>query len=397
MSVDNLRLLLGVSGGIAAYKIPLLIRLLKKNGVEVKVVLTEAAKTLVGEDALKTVSNNPVFSDKTSTVYDMDHIGLAQWADVFLISPCTANMFAKIAHGIGDNLLSTLVLSFEGSLILAPAMNTAMWNNIAVESNIALIKKRGIRVLPVGYGSLACGDEGAGRMLSIDSLAEYVYGALLPQCLKGKNVLIASGPTREAIDPVRVLTNCSTGRMGAALAYTALAMGASVTVVAGQSEIPLPEEITRIDVVSSRQMSDALHDNFTESDFCIMAAAISDFCPKDYSKEKIKRSDNKTMMLELIPNKDIASSLGQKKKNQFLVCFSLETDGGEERAIEKMQKKACDMMVYNNVKTSLGINTSKITLLFQDASPQRLSAMSKRKCAQQILLEMAKKAGLYHA
>lgn len=396
MKEKKLHLLLGISGGIAAYKIPRLIRLLTQNNVEIKVVLTKAARTLVGEDTLRTVSENPVFLDEKPPVYDMDHIRLAGWADLFLICPATANTIAKIAHGIADNLLTTLALSFDGPFLIAPAMNTVMWENPATCDNIATLKKRGVRVLPVLSGPLACGDEGEGRMISIETIAEFVLGANMPRCFSSKRILIASGPTIEPLDPVRVITNRSSGKMGAALASAAMCMGAEVAVVSGPTEVDLPEGITVERVMTSKEMASALYSHFTDADVCIMTAAISDFRPRNYSDEKIKRIDKGVLSIEFVPNQDIAADLATKKKRQFLVCFSLETGDDEKRAAEKMIKKGCDMMVLNSVDTSLGKEMTEISILYPGETQKKINPMSKRECARVILRSIADRLGLYN-
>jgi phosphopantothenoylcysteine decarboxylase/phosphopantothenate--cysteine ligase len=396
MKHKKLNLLLGISGGISAYKLPLLIRLLKKHNIDIKVVLTRAAMSLVGVEAIRAVSQGPVYLDDNNTAYDMDHIRLAQWADLYFICPTTANTIAKIAHGIADNLLTTLVLSFNGITTVAPAMNTAMWQNAATCDNIEILKKRGVRVLPVVSGPLACGEDGAGRMLSIDTIAEYILGAQLPHCFYGKKILIASGPTVEPIDPVRIITNRSSGKMGAALANAALCMGADVTVITGPSQIPLPEGIRVENVSTSKEMSDALKSHFNKTDVCIMAAAIGDFRPLNFSKEKIKKDGRKSLSIELKPNQDIAAMLAKKRKKQFLACFSLETDGGEKRAEEKMNKKGCDMMIYNSVDSSLGTDKTKISILYPGQPTKKMDTMDKRESARSILLAIAEKLGLFN-
>ncbi|MDO5576579.1 MAG: bifunctional phosphopantothenoylcysteine decarboxylase/phosphopantothenate--cysteine ligase CoaBC, partial [Fibrobacter sp.] len=226
-----LRVVIGISGGIAAYKIPQLIRLLTKQNVEVKTVITPSAEKLVGEEAVRTVSSNPVYGDKVS-FFDMDHIRLADWADLYLICPATANTIAKITHGIADNLLTTLALSIpETKIAVVPAMNTVMWQNSATQANIKQLKSRGVFVFPVDSGELACGSSGLGRMIAVEDIAEWVAAfSRKTGVLSGKTVLISSGPTEEPIDPVRVITNRSTGKMGAALAREALALGANVIV-----------------------------------------------------------------------------------------------------------------------------------------------------------------------
>ncbi len=392
---QTIHLILGISGGVSAYKVPGLIRLLKKHVIEIKVVVTESALNLVGENTLQTITGHPVFKDKCS-FYDINHIRLAEWADIFLVCPATANTIAKIAHGIADNLLTTIALAFDKNCIIVPAMNSVMWRNPATVDNIAILKKRGIRVLPVSEGALASGDEGPGRMISITSIVEYILGVDLPNCFSGKSVLIASGPTEEPIDPVRVITNRSSGRMGAALANAAMCMGADVTVVTGHSMIEFPDCINMEHVSTSTEMADTLVKHFDKCDVCIMAAAVSDFRPRNFSEKKITSSDKDSFSLELVVNQDIALSLAQKKDKQFLACFSLETHDNEKSALKKMEKKKCDMIIHNSVDSSLGLETSKISILYPGEPPIQMDTMSKRECARTILLGIADKLGLYN-
>jgi phosphopantothenoylcysteine decarboxylase/phosphopantothenate--cysteine ligase len=399
MQPEKLRLLVGVSGGIAAYKVPSLIRLMKKYDVAVKVVITASARSLVGEETLRTVSGNPVYSDSAVSAYDMDHIRLAEWADLFLICPATANTMAKIARGMADNLLTTLALSFSGPLFLAPAMNPVMWQNPATGDAIACLKKRGVRILPVTNGPLACGDEGPGRMLGIETIAEYILGSNVPRCLEGKKILIASGPTAEPIDPVRVITNRSSGRMGAALASAALCAGADVTVVSGPAQAALPEGITVERVTTAGEMAEALRQRFDHCDICVMAAAISDFRPQQVATEKIKRSGSGPVTLVLEPTEDVAALLARRKNKQYLVCFALETDSsgqGEEQALAKMQAKKCDMIVFNTVESSLDTENATISIIAAGKSSQRKQPMSKREAAREIVITIAREVGLFN-
>lgn len=377
-----LRVVIGISGGIAAYKIPQLIRLLTKQNVEVKTVITSSAEKLVGEDAVRTVSSNPVYGDKVS-FFDMDHIRLADWADLYLICPATANTIAKITHGIADNLLTTLALSVpETKIAVVPAMNTVMWQNMATQANIKQLESRGVFVFPVDSGELACGSSGLGRMVDIEDIAEWVIGfSKKTGVLSGKNVLISSGPTEEAIDPVRVITNRSTGKMGAALAREALALGANVTVVSGPSQEKLPIGAEIINIRTACQMQDALLSKFDAADICIMAAAVSDFRVENYSETKIQKNENGNLVLELKPNPDILEKLGKTKKNQFLVGFALENNNSEDRARLKMEKKGCDMMIYNNFDSSLGLSTTRISILAKNGFNERISVMSKSEAA----------------
>jgi phosphopantothenoylcysteine decarboxylase/phosphopantothenate--cysteine ligase len=388
------RILIGITGGIAAYKVPLLIRLLKKQGAETKIVLTDNARGLVGEVALRTLSGYPVYSD-TASVYDMDHIRLAEWADIFLICPATANTIAKITHGIADNLLSTLALSIpENRLMIAPAMNTVMWENQTTRSNLQMLDQRGVRVLPVGTGELACGTSGCGRMIEIEEIADYVFSSFTAQkILNGKNVLISSGPTEESIDPVRVITNRSTGKMGAALAREALRMGANVTVVSGPATEPLPTGVKVIPVRSAQEMQVELSEKFTSSDICIMAAAVSDYRPAVYSQSKIERNENGKLLLELLPNPDIAAGLGKNKGARILVGFSLESGDAEDRALAKMKKKGCDMIIFNRAENALGSQTTKAVILGNDGFREEIPVMDKGAAAKIILKRIAERLG----
>ncbi|MDR2728781.1 MAG: bifunctional phosphopantothenoylcysteine decarboxylase/phosphopantothenate--cysteine ligase CoaBC, partial [Chitinispirillales bacterium] len=349
------KVLIGVCGGIGAYKIPFLVRQLRKNNCEVKVVLTPAACSLVGREALVTLSGNPVYLDGEPK-YDMDHIRLSEWADIFVIAPATANTAAKIAAGIGDNLLTTLALSIpEEKIVVAPAMNTVMWESRAVQANTASLSARGITVLPVGCGPLACGTSGPGRMLEVEEIAKHIFTRLgVCDIFKGKRVLISSGPTEEPIDPVRVITNKSSGKMGAALAQAALLMGAErVTVVSGPAEHPLPAGADVIHVKSALEMRDSLLEKFGSADICIMAAAVSDYRPLNFSKDKLRRVEGEKFTLELVPNPDILAELGASKSAQYVVGFSLESGDDVSRAELKMRKKNCDMMVFNKAGDSL--------------------------------------------
>ena len=337
-------IVVGVSGGIAAYKIPLLVRSLKKNGYEVKVVLTTASTGLVGADALRTVSGNPIYQD-VAAEFDMGHIRLEEWADCLLIAPATGNTIAKIAHGIADNLLTTLALAVHCPIVIAPAMNTNMWKNDVTQENISKISSRGITVLPVGNGELACGVIGAGRMIEPDDIAAYIAIIGVKKVLCGKKVLITSGPTSEPIDPVRVLSNSSTGQMGAALARAAYLMGASVTIVSGPAITPIPGGIDSIAVQSADQMFSAVKELQNSHDYFVMAAAVSDF-KSDYSEDKIERQEDGTMILRLTPNPDIAAFVGTTLNEvQKLVTFSLEKSGGFTRARAKMNKKKAHLTV----------------------------------------------------
>jgi phosphopantothenoylcysteine decarboxylase / phosphopantothenate---cysteine ligase len=390
------RIVLGISGGIAAYKAPQLIRLLSKNGISVVTVLTPSARPLVGEEALRVVSRNQVYCEDRPTACDMAHIELAKWGQLLLVCPATANTIAKIAHGIADNLLTTLALSFEGRMVIAPAMNTAMWNNRSTQDNIALLASRGATVLPVDEGELACGDEGPGRLLPLESIVEHTRAASRPRMLAGKRVLIASGPTQEKVDAVRVLTNRSSGKTGAALARAAMLAGADVCVVTGPASHSPPPGCRVVRVTSALEMMAALDREFKKCDICIMAAAVADFRPKEASAGKKHRSDAASWTIELVANPDIAQSLGTKKRRQFLVGFSLETGADEKTAREKMRKKNCDMMVVNALESAMEGDASAATILYKNKLPEHLPSSKKQELAEKIIFRIAQQAGLSH-
>jgi phosphopantothenoylcysteine decarboxylase/phosphopantothenate--cysteine ligase len=392
-----LRIIIGITGGIAAYKIPELVRIFVKQGAEVKIILTPAARPFVGEESLRTVSNNPVYYDRNPSelhlLYhsSLEHIKLAEWADYLLIAPATSNTIAKITHGTADNLLTTTALSFHGlRLIIAPAMNTEMWLNPATIDNIETLQKRGVIVLPVEEGELACGTSGPGRMLPIEEIANAVFESHAEKPLKGKRVLISSGPTVEPIDAVRVITNRSSGRMGSALADAAKSLGAEVTVVSGPSRAPLPQNVRVIKIQTALEMQAAMEKEFDTCDICIYAAAVADFRPSNVASGKLDRDENGSTIITFVANPDIAKGLGERKKNQYLVGFSLEADGDIERARIKMQKKKCDLMVYNRVETALEKETTEVTLLWENGTNEVLPQSTKGSVAKEILSRITK-------
>jgi phosphopantothenoylcysteine decarboxylase/phosphopantothenate--cysteine ligase len=370
------------------------VRLLRKQGIEVRVVLTPTAESLVGEESLRTVSGGPVYRDGAPQVHDMDHIRLAEWGEWMIVCPATANTIAKLANGLADNLLTTLALGFEGRLVVVPAMNSAMWAHSTTARNVAAIEGRGDIVLPVDEGELACGTWGAGRMLPLEAIVEYVTTLPQAKLLTGRRILIASGPTEEPLDPVRVITNRSSGRMGAALAAAARAMGAEVTVVSGPATVPVPWGVKRIDVRTALQMRKALAAEFKACDACIMAAAVSDYRLAEVSDAKMKREEGTALTIRLVPNPDILAGLGAaKKKKQVLVGFALESEKGTKRAEQKLARKKCDMMVLNYVDSSLGLATAAATILYTDRQPEPLSTMDKAALARRILTRIAERMG----
>ena len=392
----NLRIVLGISGGIAAYKTPALVRLFQKNGAEVKAVCTPAAREFVSDLTLRTITGNPVYIDGLAGDPDMEHIALAKWADFCLVCPATANTIAKIAHGIADNLLTTLVLSFEKRLVIAPAMNTAMWRNPATRENVAALVRRGVYVLPVGVGDLACGNEGPGRLIELETIVDYVLSLNTPKLLAHKKVLISSGPTFEPIDPVRAITNRSSGKMGAALAQAAWLAGAQVTVVSGPASAPLPPAVKVIRVTTALEMLRFMEQEYADTDICIMAAAVADYRPQECLADKKHRDRDVSWNIELVPNPDIAEHLGKKKKEQFLVGFSLETGDNDTRPMEKMKNKNCDMMVVNRVDTSLEADSSVARIIYPDKPADSYALQSKRDLAARIMERIAAHTGNPH-
>ena len=355
-------ILIGISGGIAAYKIPYLIREFTKKGYSVRVVISKNGESLVGVDTLRTLTGSPVYRE-TASEFDMGHIRLDEWADIFILAPATANSIAKMANGIADNLLSTLFLSLNCPIIVAPAMNINMWNNLATKANIATLISRGITVLPVGYGDLACGVIDKGRMLEPKDIAQYIDLHSIKQDLSDKKVLIVSGPTVESIDPVRTLSNRSSGRMGAALARVALVKGAEVLVISGPATTPIPGGTTLIKVQSAHDMLKATISTFTDFDIIIMVAAVSDYTIDKFSESKISTKKGEGLTLYLNETDDIAQNIGKlKNDNQKLVTFALETSEDDKKAIIKMRKKNSDISIYNKVSESLGKDETSITI-----------------------------------
>jgi phosphopantothenoylcysteine decarboxylase / phosphopantothenate---cysteine ligase len=397
MERSGQRIILGITGGIAAYKMPQLIRLLQKDGIDVTAVLTPNARGLVGEETLRVVSKHPVYCEDRPgpSPHEMAHIELAKWAQFLLICPASANTIAKCALGIADNLVTTLALSFEGRLLIAPAMNTNMWQNKATRDNIAALESRGAMVLPVDSGELACGDEGEGRLPPLEAIVDFVASASLPRLLKGKKVLISSGPTVEPLDAVRLITNRSSGKMGAALARAALLLGAEVCVVSGPAKCPPPAGCLVVHVNTALEMKSALEAEFDNCDVCIMAAAVSDFRPKKFIPGKKHRSGSE-WSIECVANPDIAAALGAQKTKQFLVGFSLDMGPDVSVARKKMTLKNCDMMIVNRVGTSLETDTTSVRILYRNGKDKTVAECGKQEAALTIVRSIAERVVKSH-
>ena len=345
------RILLGVTGGIAAYKSPELVRRLIERGADVQVVMTDAAQKFITPMSFQAVSGRPTRCDLWDSAAEaaMGHIELARWAELVLVAPASADFIARLAGGRADDLLATLCLATEAPIALAPAMNRVMWANQATQANILTLRTRGIRILGPDSGSQACGEIGAGRMWEPLELAKSV---LEPPAnaglLSGLNVLITAGPTRERLDPVRYLTNRSSGKMGFAVAAAAREAGAHVTMVSGPVQLDTPPGVTRINVESARDMYAAVHRHVAEADVFIAAAAVADFQPVTVAKQKIKKQGI-SVKLELEPAPDIVKSVADMAKRPFVVGFAAETNDVEENARGKLKRKKLDMIAANHV------------------------------------------------
>ena len=381
---------LGVSGGIAAYKACDVVSRLRKENIQVNVIMTKHATEFVSALTFQSISQNPVAVEMFEPVtnWDIEHISLAKKADIFLIAPATANVIGKIANGIADDMLSTTVMATKAPVVIAPAMNTNMYENPVTQANIQKLKDLGYIFIEPGYGRLACGDLGPGKLAEPDLIVENIKFLLnKTDELKGKNVLVTAGPTQEAIDPVRYITNKSTGKMGYALAYQAALMGAKVTLVTGPTNLEVPFGISEvIKIKSAGQMYEAVTSRFDEMDIVIKSAAVADYKPKNISDSKIKKSDS-DLVLELDRNKDILFELGKLKTKQVLVGFAAETDDLIANAQKKLAKKNLDFIVANDLKqegAGFAGDTNIVKLLFADGNIEELPIMTKNQLSKEI-------------
>lgn len=395
------KILLGVTGGIAAYKSPHLVRELKKAGADVRVVLTQSAKEFVTPLTLSTLSGHEViigtFPSQVGNSVDAStwHIHLAQWADVMLIAPATANTIAKIVHGFADNAVTSLVLALRCPLIISPTMDVEMWENPTTQANVTRLKEMGCFVLPPDEGELASGLVGPGRLPEIESVVKFVDEVLSKayQDLKGKKILVTAGPTYEPLDPVRFVGNRSSGKMGFAIANAAALRGAEVTLVSGPVHLATPRTVKRIDVETAAQMAEAVHRYAKETHVVVMAAAVADYAPAKKALQKIKREDKVDLTVKLSPTKDILGELGKQKDGRVLVGFALETTDEIRNAKEKLKRKNVDMIVLNNpLKEGAGFggDTTIVTIISKGGKEEHLSKMSKFDVANKILDRVVK-------
>ena len=382
---------LGVTGSIAAYKACDIVSRLRKQGVDVHVILTRAGAEIITPLALETMSANPVVVDMfhRENPWEVEHISLAKRADVFLVAPATANFLGKAAHGIADDMLTTTILATRAPVLVAPAMNVNMYENPVVQENIALLKKRGWHFIEPDAGLLACGDVGKGRLAEPETIVAAAMELLYPRRdLAGKHVLVSAGPTQERIDPVRYITNRSSGKMGYAIAEAAAARGARVTLVSGPVTLPVPEGVERVNVISSQDMFEAVHAAFDSCDGLIMAAAPADFTPAAFAEQKIKKNGREGMTLELAATRDILKSIGERKRQQRVMGFAAETEHLAENAAKKLEAKNLDMIAANDVTAAgagFAVDTNAVTLYKRDGSSEQSGTMPKRALADWLL------------
>ena len=389
------RIVVGVSGGIAAYKACDLVSKLSKKDYEVKVILTKHAEKFVSKLTFEALCHNYVETDlfDESNEDPIAHITLAKWADLMIIVPATANIIAKVTHGISDDLLSTTFLACNKHKMICPAMNTQMYENPITQKNIQACKDLGYQILDPVVGHLACNDTGRGKMIEPADIVEAIDNYFnTSNKLSGKTVLISAGPTQEAMDPVRFISNHSSGKQGYAIAQAAKAMGANVILVSGPVQLEKIEGIQTIDVTSALDMFEAIKQNADKADYIIMAAAVSDYRPENIAEHKIKKSDD-TIEITFVKSPDILAYLGQRKTKKQIICgFAMETQDLDKNAKEKLEKKNCDMLIANNLFVSgagFQTDTNIVSLLTKD-SIEHLPKLSKEELGQKILETMMK-------
>lgn len=384
-SLSNKRILLGITGGIAAYKSAELTRLFRKAGAEVRVVMTQAATQFITPLSLQALSGNRVHTALLDTEAEagMGHIELARWPDLIVIAPTSANCIAKIAEGKADDILSTLLLATNAPIAIAPAMNQAMWANAATQDNLQTLQRRGITIFGPATGAQACGDIGLGRMLEAQELLELSAAMFDTGALAGLRICITAGPTQEAIDPVRYISNHSSGKMGYALAAQAAAAGACVTLISGPVALPTPDRVKRVDVLSAQDMLVASLAAAQECDIFIGVAAVADYRPARIAAQKLKKSTD-TMQLELVKNPDIISAIAALERRPFTVGFAAETVDIERHGAEKLRGKKLDLLFANDANATLGSDSIMATALWPQGS-LTLGPASKGRVATQML------------
>ncbi len=387
-----MNILLGISGGIAAYKSPDLIRRLREQGADVRVVMTDAAHSFIGEMSLQAVSGHRVHSQMMDPEAEaaMGHIELAKWADYILIAPASANCIAQIAHGLATDLLTTVVLASASPVFIAPAMNQQMWANAATRANIDILQTRGINLIGPASGEQACGDVGLGRMEEPDAIAQFLSDLARQSSLDmaGKTLLITAGPTREAIDPVRYVSNHSSGKMGFAIATVAARSGAQVKLVSGPVNLPTPAGVERIDVTSATEMQEKVLENISSADIFIGCAAVADYRISEPASQKLKKNDDQ-LVLTMVKNPDIISAVAQHQARPYCVGFAAETEQAEQYGRDKLEKKNLDMICINDVSNhEIGFNSDHnelVVMLADSDTSHRIAKSSKLNVATELL------------
>ena len=387
-------ILLGVTGSIAAYKIASLASMLVKQHAQVHVIMTQNATNFIHPTTFETLTGNKCLIDTFDRNFEfqVEHVSLAKKADIALVAPASANVIGKLAHGIADDMLTTTLLACKAPLLISPAMNTNMYENPIVQDNLRTLEKYGWKVITPATGYLACGDTGAGKMPEPETLYAHIEAELAcEKDLAGKRIVVTAGATQEALDPVRYLTNHSTGKMGYAIAKAAMLRGAQVTLVSGQTALTPPLFVQTVPILSAQDMFEALDDCFAQTDVLIMAAAVADYRPSEFVDHKIKKKEG-DHVLELARTTDILGTLGpRKREGQFLCGFSMETENLLENSKAKLEKKHLDMIVANNLRTEgagFGTDTNVVTLIRSDEMKE-LPLLSKDEVAHCILDEIA--------
>jgi len=384
----NKRIILGVSGSIAAYKSPDIVRRLQDFGAEVRVILTSGGREFVSERSLQTVSKNKVHDNlwDSEAELSMGHIELAKWADVVIIAPASANTIAKLCHGKADDLLSTVILATSASVMVAPSMNQQMYASLAMKDNLKLLQKRGVRIIDPGFGEQACGDVGEGRLAEVSEIARQTAELFQNNTLGGKRVLITVGSTIEAIDPVRFLSNHSSGKMGMALAYASIQAGAETTLVIGSISVDVEKRSKTIFVTSANEMHEAVMANIHDQDLFISCAAVADYRPTKVSPNKIKKTSNQKT-IELVANKDILSDVCQLKDKPICIGFAAETENYLNNANQKLKNKNCDAIILNDVSNSeIGLKSDDNEVYFITGNgSEKINKNSKQIVAEKIV------------
>lgn len=381
--------ILGVTGSIAAYKMANVAHMLKKMGADVHVIMTKNALNFINPITFETLTNNKCLVDTfdRNFMFNVEHVSLAKKADIFMVAPASANIIGKIANGICDDMLTTTLFAFKGVKIIAPAMNTNMYDNPILQDNLNKLKGYGYEIIEPASGLLACDDIGRGKLPEESLLVDrIIYHIALKHDLEGKNVLVTAGPTREALDPVRFITNHSSGKMGYAVAKMAYLRGANVTLISGPVNVKAMDGIKVINIESAADMYNAVKDNYKNQDYIIMSAAIADYTPLEVAKNKIKKSDS-DMQIPLKRTVDILAFLGENKTSQKLIGFSMETENILENSRKKLTKKNADMICANSLSradTGFGVNTNQITFITKDKEIES-DLMTKEELANKLL------------